>query len=1115
MILDLNHSRSLIASSFLAHTLFCACAAMLTVSPASAAPLWEIGKSDHGNAEFALAPKDHDKYRDDGFFIVGQSDAKRDWPYAHPGPADAWAGNRLHTFTVVFGIKSQPSAGNCRLVLDLLDTHSSAPPRLRVDVNGTTFERDLPNGAGDQSVQGEPSKGRPYVCTVEFPANLLRAGNNDILITTTSGSWMLYDAVRLETPDGVESAPVTPESRLANLTVPAVWLKDNGKSVQPIHLKLRHIGPPVDVSIRLTNAELKKARLTPGLQTIIVNAPASEQKIELPLAIMAGETTLAATNAVIAPPAMREIWILPHSHVDIGYTHRQEEVIDLQIKNLVKGMELAKASAGNPPGMRFKWNPEAVWSLDHFLQRATPEQRNAFVAAVRNGEVGVDALYGNMLTGLCRPEELAQCLSFGARLSNLTGVPVASASICDVPGYTWGIVPMMAQAGVKYFAIGPNFGDRVGTIHVWDDKPFYWKSASGNERVLCWIVDNYHHAGDLEEHVLAHMDRLNRIRFPYDTAFIFWVGRWPNGGVDNAPPDEDIAKKVMDWNAKYAAPKVVIGLAGEYFREFERRHGSHIPEISGDITPYWEDGAGSTSKETALNRASGDRLSQAATLFSMREPSAFPVEKFDAAWKNVLLYSEHTWGAWNSISDPDNAFVLDQWKVKARFATDADKNSRELLDAALPKSGDEPAVQVFNTTQWTRSDLATIPGADFNTVLDSRGAALPSQRLSTGELVFFAKAVPPFGSKEFTLSRQSSKIQGAATAQGNTLRTSLLTVVVDERSGAIKSLRLAGVEQDFRDPAAPVGLNEFRYVLGTDTNHATGNGAVKISVLESGPLVASLRVESDAPGCNKLVRDIRVVEGRDWVEVINQVDRKTVRQKDSVHFGYGFNVPGGTVRMETPWAVVRPDMDQTPGANRNWYTVQRWVDISNPDLGVTWAPIDAPLMQIGGMTANLLGSVSFSEWMTNAFDSQTIYSWAQNNHWHTNYKIDQLGLMVFRYIVRPHRGGYSAADAARFGMETTRPLLPVRGKGKEIASLFTVSSPDVLVETVGVSEDKKALIVRLFGVSGKPVTTKMNWSGVKPASVWLSDLTQKPLKQLGETIEVPGYDVVNLRAELK
>ena len=55
--------------------------------------------------------------------------------------------------------------------------------------------------------------------------------------------------------------------------------------------------------------------------------------------------------------------------------------------------------------------------------------------------------------------------------------------ISDVPGYTWGIVPALAQAGVKYFSIGPNGGERLGrTIVAWQDKPFYWIAPDGSTR---------------------------------------------------------------------------------------------------------------------------------------------------------------------------------------------------------------------------------------------------------------------------------------------------------------------------------------------------------------------------------------------------------------------------------------------------------------------------------------------------------------------------------------------------------------------------------------------------------------------------------------------------------
>ena len=61
----------------------------------------------------------------------------------------------------------------------------------------------------------------------------------------------------------------------------------------------------------------------------------------------------------------------------------------------------------------------------------------------------------------------------------------------------------------------------------------------------------------------------------------------------------------------------MIATTGEMFREFERRYGDVIPSIGGDFTPYWEDGAGSTSRETAMNRASAERLMQAETYSSL------------------------------------------------------------------------------------------------------------------------------------------------------------------------------------------------------------------------------------------------------------------------------------------------------------------------------------------------------------------------------------------------------------------------------------------------------------------------------------------------------------------
>ena len=97
---------------------------------------------------------------------------------------------------------------------------------------------------------------------------------------------------------------------------------------------------------------------------------------------------------------------------------------------------------------------------------------------MREHRIGVDAMYGNLLTGLARGEELLRQTEFATELGRRCGVKVDSMMISDVPGLIWGIVPSLAQAGVKYISDGPNasrgmIGDRIGYVRVqWENHPF-------------------------------------------------------------------------------------------------------------------------------------------------------------------------------------------------------------------------------------------------------------------------------------------------------------------------------------------------------------------------------------------------------------------------------------------------------------------------------------------------------------------------------------------------------------------------------------------------------------------------------------------------------------------
>ena len=86
----------------------------------------------------------------------------------------------------------------------------------------------------------------------------------------------------------------------------------------------------------------------------------------------------------------------------------------------------------------------------------------------------------------------------------------------------------------------------------------------------------------------------------------------------------------------------MISSTSEAFRAFEKRYGDKLPQVRGDWTPYWEDGAGSSAAETAMNRASSERLAQAETLWAMLNPSAYPKTAFDGCVaERVALFRAH------------------------------------------------------------------------------------------------------------------------------------------------------------------------------------------------------------------------------------------------------------------------------------------------------------------------------------------------------------------------------------------------------------------------------------------------------------------------------------------
>ena len=770
---------------------------------------------------------------------------------------------------------------------------------------------------------------------------------------------------------------------------------------------------------------------------------------------------------------------------------------------------------------------EALWDVENFMKNATADDKKSFVKAVKAGGIGLSAMYGNILTGLSQPEELYHYTEYAQKLEKEYGLKINSAMMSDVPGFAWALVPALASSKVKYFSSGPNYlgktnpylGDRVGNfVKNWGDKPVWWQSPSGKEKILFWTAgrgySSWHgvHPGAVfetgQKKIAEYLDDLTKTNYPYD--MVQW--RY-NIVADNGPIDPSISRFVDEWNKKYTSPKIILSTNEKMFEIFEKKYGDQIPVVKGDISPYWEDGAMSTAKEEGINRNSSLKLQQLTTLYAMLNPSQYNSQRFYEAWRNVILFHEHTWGAFNSITAPDLPFVADQWKVKRQFSLDGNSLSEKLENELLQPLTDlsSKTIAVFNTSSWARSGVVTIPETTLgNAVQDISGNKIPLQKLRNGTMVFFAKNIPALGSAVYTIIKQKATDSHPFTITDTGISNGKVTLEWDRKTGSITRFT-DNSSTNYAGSFNNQGLNSYWYVPGSDPKEAVSNADVMVKVLENGPLIAKVSITSEAPGAKKLERIITLTAGSDEVALENIVDKKPVRTKESVHFGFPFNADFKNITIDAGYGTMKYLTDQLPGSNMDYGYSRRWVDASSGQKGMQWMMLETPLIEAKEMIDERMTiDNSHKKWKDEGAPGTTHwFSYAMNNYWHTNYKADQEGPVHYHYTLRPHTG-FNAVENEKYAAAFTQPLIaiPVKEKSSAGKSLFRTHNDHIVVTSVTPQEDKSFLI-RLYNPSENEQATSFLWEQIKPSKI--IETKTGNIWSPAEEIRLSGMDVMEIK----
>jgi hypothetical protein len=1100
-----------------------------------AALLWEIGKADRGNAEFALAPGGFREYGEDGFYVVGLASAKQSWPYVHPGPADAWAGSRPHTFSVLFGVQRPAAAGSCRLLVDLLDTQSKAPPRLLIQINDQAFEQQMPRGAGDASVRGEPASGRPCHFAVEFPAALLRAGSNRIDIVNAAGSWVLYDHLALETPATVEGQPAPDYTALTSVEVSPALVQREGNRCQRVAATVLRSGPAVEAAIRLGAKDVDRVRLHAGRQSIEILAPIVRRPEKTTLALLSGGRTLASQEITLTP-GLAQVIIVFKTHFDIGYTDMAVNVVQRYRTTMIdQALEVVDQNRGLPPEQQFVWTIPG-WPASKILEDwpgQTPERRRRIERALKEGRFAVHALPFTTHTELLEAEDLVRGLGYSSRLSRALGLDLPlDAKMTDVPEHTWMLATLLHHAGVEFMHIGCNGASAALRV-----PPLYWWEGPDGSRVLTMYSPAY------------GTQLMPPEGWPYRT----WLALIHTGD-NHGPPRPEEVQPLLDQAAKrLPGVKVRIGRLADFARAVLDEK-TDLPVVRGDSPDTWIHGPMSDPAGARLARNTRPRIAAAESLNTQLSawgnnlPDAAPA--IAAAYEQSLLYGEHTWGgsiSWigRTLSFGD-AFRRDRaagrfariessWEEHSAYVQNAQQIIAPVLQenlAALARSvaASGRRIVVYNPLPWARDGLVTIERA-ANGISAMRpaegGPALPVEPAGQ-TLRFVARDVPALGYRTYVpVKAESAPASGSVDAGAATMENSLFKVVLDPVRGVVRSLIEKHTGRELVDADAAVGLGQFLYERfdrdqveqwcktylkperpwnnaayykpglppAGEVAYQAGSPHHFAIRFQRTPLAVSAEMQAKADQRIPCGVTTRVVLYHDLpcVDVEFTVHDKPLEPwPEAGWLCLPLRIPEPQFRLGRLGSVIDPAKDIIPGSNRHLFGINTGLTLTDAGgQGVGICPLDYPLVSL-----ETPGCWKFS--LDFVPRKPIVYVNLFNNQWDTNFRLWNEGSWTSRVrLWAIHRYDAEASLItpsleARYQLEAAIADGPA-GKLPLAQAGLTLSRKGVLVTAFGASPDGPGRLLRLWEYAGRSGECQI-WlpAGMEARSAQPVDLRGRP-----------------------
>ncbi|WP_426125931.1 DUF5054 domain-containing protein [Pararhizobium sp. PWRC1-1] len=175
------------------------------------------------------------------------------------------------------------------------------------------------------------------------------------------------------------------------------------------------------------------------------------------------------------------------THLDIGFTDHAEKVRRLYHERFIpQAIETgAHFYNENPAEPKFIWTTGA-WLIWDYLNSRSAEEIQTLELAIARGLIRWHGLPFTTHTELMSPDLFRAGLSYSQELDRRFGMSTTAAKMTDVPGHTLGMVPLLAEAGIRFLHLGVNTASPPPQV----PDIFRWR-APGDKEVLVMYQRSY------------------------------------------------------------------------------------------------------------------------------------------------------------------------------------------------------------------------------------------------------------------------------------------------------------------------------------------------------------------------------------------------------------------------------------------------------------------------------------------------------------------------------------------------------------------------------------------------------------------------------------------------